>query len=549
LGEAVRLFGLAAGIFAGFLAAPHSAALAQDQSTGLVFVSPEEASTFQSTPVFRAYLPEIADLSSSLPVPEDQGAQGSCVGWAVAYAARSYYVATREGRSIASTQNIPSPAYVYNSILDRSRGCDSGSKIFKALDLLKTGSASLADFPYTDQACPEPGAQSSLRLGFKIAGWQFVDFRTSLDQVKGQLASGDPVIVAMTPNADFDNLAGDAVWTAGPIEPDNLSGHAISIVGYDDRRGVFKFINSWGTDWGNHGFGEMTYETFRNRVREAYVMDPVADPTPPPPNPAPPPPDPTPPPPNPIPPPDPVPPPSPPPAPAPAPAYQCSSLRIEDVGGRRVATGFVGSQADLDDARARIGTAVDEFRVELRPWPQCEVLLTLDKQLADGNAPQIAINATDLTEGDPLQVSVTTPPFDAYIHIAYVQADGSVVTLQQAAAPTLLTHRANEHLVYGDGLEGRPKFSIAAPYGNEMIVVLASRSPLFSSPRPALETEREFLSALREALLRRPSATAAERFVSAGFVSLTTRAGAAPPKPEPEDIPCVETSDPAAYAC
>jgi hypothetical protein len=199
----------------------------------------------------------------------------------------------------------------------------------------------------------------------------------------------------------------------------------------------------------------------------------------------------------------------------------------------------------------RLAASVDEFRVELRPWPQCEMLLTLDKQLAEAGTPQIAINATDLTEGDPLEVRVTTPPFDSYVHVAYVQADGSVVNLEQTGAPTLVTHRANENLIFGDGLEGRAKFSVGAPFGSEMIVVLSSRSPLFSSPRPQIETEREFLSALRGALLRRPSVMADERFVSASFVSLVTRPGAAPPSPTPtppgpeEKPPCASRT----YAC
>ncbi|MDE0035833.1 MAG: hypothetical protein OXU75_22230 [Deltaproteobacteria bacterium] len=43
---------------------------------------------------------------------------------------------------------------------------------------------------------------------------------------------------------------------------------------------------------------------------------------------------------------------------------------------------------------------------------------------------------------------------------------------------------------FGDGLEGRQKFTVAAPFGNEMIVAIASKSPLFSEDRPLVETER-----------------------------------------------------------
>jgi len=31
------------------------------------------------------------------------------------------------------------------------------------------------------------------------------------------------------------------------------------LVGYSDDRGAFKVMNSWGTQWGNGGFGWISY--------------------------------------------------------------------------------------------------------------------------------------------------------------------------------------------------------------------------------------------------------------------------------------------------
>ena len=36
-------------------------------------------------------------------------------------------------------------------------------------------------------------------------------------------------------------------------------GHAIMIVGYDDKTERFKFRNSWSTWWGNEGYGTIPY--------------------------------------------------------------------------------------------------------------------------------------------------------------------------------------------------------------------------------------------------------------------------------------------------
>lgn len=45
-------------------------------------------------------------------------------------------------------------------------------------------------------------------------------------------------------------------------EATKCGGHSILITGYDLDKGVFFFKNSWGTEWGNQGYGTMTIDTF-----------------------------------------------------------------------------------------------------------------------------------------------------------------------------------------------------------------------------------------------------------------------------------------------
>ncbi|HLN10567.1 MAG TPA: hypothetical protein VK281_16625 [Xanthobacteraceae bacterium] len=56
-----------------------------------------------------------------------------------------------------------------------------------------------------------------------------------------------------------------------------------------------------------------------------------------------------------------------------------------------------------------------------------------------------------------------------------------------------------------------------------MIIALASRSPLFETELPAKRTEREYLSALRRALIYKPSAAMPDREVTAAMTILKTR--------------------------
>src|SRR5207245_1483934 len=49
-----------------------------------------------------------------------------------------------------------------------------------------------------------------------------------------------------------------------------LGGHAIYIVGFDRRNRIFKFANSWGTQWGDRGFGHIGYATLQALLMDAW---------------------------------------------------------------------------------------------------------------------------------------------------------------------------------------------------------------------------------------------------------------------------------------
>ena len=483
---------------------------------------PVKVRSLTATPLFRSFLPEVVDLSEYFPVPGDQGNQGSCTGWAVGYAARAYYAAAVEQRRITLPQSIPSPAFLYNQNVGVPGDCQSGSANVLILESLKAGGAlSLADYPYDQDRCDYPAPeQISAASDFHIADYRYVDY-TRVDQVKGELAAGNPVIIRVVPDEGFDNLWNKpkAVWHSPPL-PEDSFGHAITLVGYNEAKQTFKFINSWGPDWSDGGYGRMDYQTFVNRTTEAFVMVmpsgdrvPVADLEPedaPAPE-------------EPIVPEEPV-------DPAdPAPrqdldiaGLECAKVQISRRGDREVAEGFVSRPEDLEAVRAELTDEVDAVDVALAPWPQCEALLTLDAQLAERAAPRVDVSGTELRAGDTLAISIATPQFDSYVHVAYVQADGTVVHLQQVDADNLSTIAAGSQLKFGDGEDGRDRFEVSGPFGDEMLLVLASRSPLFAEPRPETETEREFLTALREAILARPDKTSPERFISAAYVPIHT---------------------------
>ena len=516
---------------------------------GLIPDTEDDLANIPRTPDYRAFLPERVDLSDRFPTPGDQGRQNSCVGWSVGYA-RAYYANKAEGRDLSDPANIPSPAYIYNSIIteNTSQQCGSGSKISAALNLLIRGAVSLKQLPYSEEICPRPtNLIRSQASDFRIANWFLVDTRR-LDQIKGALAYGHPVIVGLRTTNAFQRLKRGEIYRY----PDQFPiYHAITLVGYDERLQAFKLINSWGQGWADGGFGWIDYDILRVEAGAAYLarvaLPPSPAPTPPPtpvvrptpaptprplptvvPTPAPPTTKPTPiigpaltpgPPLGPVLPPSPI---------GPTPSIvlaelECSQVQELDQGGRRTIVGFVGKDDDLSVVRAAAKAA--DVAVVVRPWPQCEALLTLDKSLSRSDRPQVTIRRSSgdtLASGEALVMEVETPPFPSYLHIAYIQADGTVLNLVQPTIGSLIAYPPRSKIVIGDRRTGGPQFKVSAPFGREMVIVLAGRSPIFSDLRPTHETEREFLTALRRALIAKPDPSSPDRDVTAGFDTIVT---------------------------
>jgi hypothetical protein len=113
---------------------------------GLILDTEDDLANVPHAPDYRAFLPDRVDLSDRFPAPGDQGKQNSCVGWSVGYA-RAYYANRVENRDLSDPANIPSPAYIYDSIRETSQQCDSGSKISDALNLLMRGAVSIETVP------------------------------------------------------------------------------------------------------------------------------------------------------------------------------------------------------------------------------------------------------------------------------------------------------------------------------------------------------------------------------------------------------------------
>ena len=133
---------------------------AQEQrfGTGLKFDESLYNEIPQSVPlVTRSFtvLPKAYSIKGYAPTPGNQRSQGSCVGWASAYGARTIANAVKNNwkhNTAKINQNTFSPAFVYNQIRYNEK-CQ-GAFIENAMKLMNSyGAAKMSDFTYDYTTC------------------------------------------------------------------------------------------------------------------------------------------------------------------------------------------------------------------------------------------------------------------------------------------------------------------------------------------------------------------------------------------------------------
>lgn len=201
-----------------------------------------------------------------------QGPEGSCIPFAVAYAARSceQYYRSNAG-SYSQSTNILSPEFLFNQI---QTGC-SGSSILDALDfVVNKGVCTWTSMPYDyNNGCTlQPNASQNTEAGnYKITSYSSI-YTADITAMKTKLANKHPLAILVANDNNFNNAGPGYVWksydTSGPY-----GAHAITICGYDDAMHAYKAINSWGTAWGSAGYIWIDYDFLPLVKSNCYVMN------------------------------------------------------------------------------------------------------------------------------------------------------------------------------------------------------------------------------------------------------------------------------------
>lgn len=106
---------------------------------------------------------------------------------------------------------------------------------------------------------PTPACYRSARRHVAI---EYFRIRRAVSQLRACLADRHPFVMAL---AIHKSVMGRKVHRTGvlpvPTRRDPLlGGHAVLAVGYDHAKRLLIFRNSWGTGWGDRGYGYLPYE-------------------------------------------------------------------------------------------------------------------------------------------------------------------------------------------------------------------------------------------------------------------------------------------------
>ncbi|QCO13837.1 DUF4384 domain-containing protein [Azospirillum brasilense] len=206
--------------------------------------------------------------------------------------------------------------------------------------------------------------------------------------------------------------------------------------------------------------------------------------------------------------------------------FHCAELDVAVGADQRVAiSGLTAGDTDPDSlallAQDLLTGQRAAVEVERASPALCEPL-TLIGQLRSANAGLATPLSIDLKGstgilfegGQTLMFDVAAPDFPVYLQVDYFTSDGDVIHL--LPNPLEISGRVESGAIrrLGERGAGGRFWTVGPPYGHELIVVIASPTPLFAAPRPEAEAAASYLPALKQALdSAAPATVATARFV------------------------------------
>jgi hypothetical protein len=245
---------------------PLTAPLSRRQllAAGLALSTAGRASAVLPTPP----LPPVVDLSALFGPARDQGNRMTCAYFATTAAAEGT-LARATGMAMAFSEQ-------FLTDIDHGGGrlpADETTDIGRVMELVSTfGMVPAAACPYrpdqaAGQAVQRPDA-TLLALGQPMRLEPSFGSTLSIENLQRRLLRR-PLVIALALPADHAGWRDDGLVLPVPgVVPrgaarDEFPNHFVVLTGYDQRKQLFFFRNSWGPGWGRGGYGRIRFASMR----------------------------------------------------------------------------------------------------------------------------------------------------------------------------------------------------------------------------------------------------------------------------------------------
>ncbi|WP_432245975.1 C1 family peptidase [Arthrobacter sp. G.S.26] len=114
--------------------------------------------------------------------------------------------------------------------------------------------------------------QHPLGAFYRVNAFRLDDMQSAITELNAVAASARVHSGWLNPTLEHRDDGTSYYRISRPDKVDQLGGHAFSIVGYNDVG--FLVQNSWGKNWGGHGFATLPYEDWLTSAYDAWVARP-----------------------------------------------------------------------------------------------------------------------------------------------------------------------------------------------------------------------------------------------------------------------------------
>lgn len=248
-----------------------------------------------------AKVPPAASVRAEWLPPVGRQTMPNCFVWASVYGLATFYAARKSQTPPTSPNRQAGPDYAYirseiaNNVADTT--CHGG-QITKCLNWLQSngGTPSLAAAPNylrrgPTSSCDVNWSEYGSRTippdpSFRIPEYKVTTItgQAGLNNLRAVIASGTPIAYGTSLYTDFAHYrgtpspyVGNGQWAKN--RNGKKVGHVMLIVGYNDAytttTGAVRVQNSFGTGWGENGFGWIAYDALESMAQGRGVYVPA----------------------------------------------------------------------------------------------------------------------------------------------------------------------------------------------------------------------------------------------------------------------------------